>query len=61
MVFNATFQQYFSYIVEVSLIGGGNLIFISILNKRSFRFILRIIKWKFCLTKYRLEYPLEII
>jgi hypothetical protein len=24
MVFNATFQQYFSYIVAVSFIGGGN-------------------------------------
>jgi len=24
MVFNATFQQYFSYIVTVSFIGGGN-------------------------------------
>jgi len=24
MVFNATFKQYFSYIVEVSFIGGGN-------------------------------------
>jgi hypothetical protein len=24
MVFNATFQQYFSYIVVVSFIGGGN-------------------------------------
>jgi len=24
MVFNATFQQYFSYIAVVSFIGGGN-------------------------------------
>jgi len=24
MVFNATFKQYFSYIVAVSIIGGGN-------------------------------------
>ena len=24
MVFNATFKKYFSYIVEVSFIGGGN-------------------------------------
>jgi hypothetical protein len=24
MVFNANFQQYFSYIVAVSFIGGGN-------------------------------------
>ena len=35
MVFNATFQQYFSYVVAVSFIGGGNQIidkFITFLN-----------------------------